>query len=249
MKNLRPVIKATAEKWGIREWVVSKFPEKYQEMTYIEPYGGSLEILFCKDRSRREIVSDIDKEIINIYRAIRDEPSELTRRMNLYKHTPETFDKIEKKKGSEDYLEEAVHDLMLRRMSRNGQKKTYLRMTNQKTWKDSIMSLLRNGERMREVFVLERGALEVIRAFDAKDTLVYCDPPYLRDTKSMLYEPDINPDDHIELHRALSDFTGKVVLSGCLSPLYKRLYKNWNMSMKRINMAKDKRTEIIWTNF
>ena len=155
MKNLRPVIKAPADKWGIRTWVLSKFPEKYQDMTYIEPFGGSLEMLFSKEKSRREIVSDIDGEIINIYRAIRDEPGELTRRMNLYKHTPETFEKIEKKKSCDDYMEEAVHELMLRKMSRNGQKKSYLKMSSLKAWKEGIASLLRNGERMREVFVLE----------------------------------------------------------------------------------------------
>ena len=249
MKNIRPAIKTTDDKWSVREWILSKFPEDYEEMTYLEPFGGGLNILFYKQKSKREIISDTDKELLNIYRAIRDEPTELIRRMNLYKHTQETFDKIEKRKNFDDYLDEAVHDLMLRKMSRNGQKKSYLKLSNQKTWRESISSLAINGERIKEVFIFEKPALDVIKAFDTQDTLVYCDPPYLKDTKKLSYESDINPDDHIELHKILNDFNGKVVLSGCLSPLYKRLYKNWNMSMKRINMAKDKRTEIIWTNF
>lgn len=251
MKSIRPIIKTLDDKWPIRDWIVSKFPESYESMTYLEPFGGGLNILFSKNKSEREIISDIDLEILNIYKALRDESTELIRRANLYKHTPETFDKIEKKTQFDDYLDQAVHDFLLRKMSRNGQKKLYLKINNQKQWKESISCLSTNAERIKEVFMFNKPALDVIRAFDSKETLIYCDPPYLYESKKskIMYNSEIDPEDHIELHQVLNDFNGKVVLSGCMSPLYKRLYKNWNMSKKRIDTAKDKRTEILWTNF
>ena len=249
MKSLRPVIKFHDEKWSVREWIISKFPEGYENMTYVEPYAGGINILLAKNKSCREIISDMDKQITNLYKALRDEPSELVRRASLYKHSPETFEKIEKKKIYEDYLDEAVHELMLRKMSRNGQKKNYLKMTNQKTWREGLNALHMNADRIKEVFIFEKPALEVIKAFDSKETLIYCDPPYLHDTNKAMYESEDNVDEHIKLHKILNDFDGKVVLSGCLSPLYKRLYKNWNMSKNRINNTKEKRTEILWTNF
>lgn len=251
MKSIRPVIKTLDEKWSVRDWIVSKFPENYENMTYLEPFGGGLNVLFTKKKSVKEIINDKNKEILNIYKAVRDEPTELIRRANLYKHTPETFEKIEKKTQFDDYLDQAVHDLLLIKMSRNGQKKLYLKSTNQKAWKEGISSLSMNADRMKEVFIFNKPALDVICAFDTKETLIYCDPPYLYESKKskLMYNSDIDPEDHIQLHRVLSDFSGKVVLSGCLSPLYNRLYKNWNMSKKRIDNTKDKRTEILWTNF
>ena len=189
--------------------------------------------------------------MLNIYRAVRDGPLELIRKANLFKHSQEDFEKIEKRKQFEDYLDQAVNDLLLRRTSKNGLKKSYIKTANIKSWKDSISLLSQNSERLREVFILNKSAIESIKAFDAEDTLLYCDPPYLHDTKvsKLVYDSEIKPEDHIELHQVLNDFSGKIILSGCISPLYKRLYKNWNMSKKRINTTKDKRTEIIWTNF
>lgn len=251
MKNIRPVIKTCDEKWSIREWILSKFPENYEEMTYVEPFGGGINMLFSKNKSVREIINDKDVDVLNIYRAVRDEPLELIRKANLFKHSQEDFEKIEKRKQFEDYLDQAVNDLLLRRTSKNGLKKSYIKTANIKSWKDSISLLSQNSERLREVFILNKSAIESIKAFDAEDTLLYCDPPYLHDTKvsKLVYDSEIKPEDHIELHQVLNDFSGKIILSGCISPLYKRLYKNWNMSKKRINTTKDKRTEIIWTNF
>ena len=59
----------------------------------------------------------------------------------------------------------------------------------------------------------------------------------------------MTPECHIELYQMLNEFKGKVVISGCLSPLYNRLYKNWNLEKKRIDKSKLKATEVIWKNF
>lgn len=251
MKQLRPIIKCTSEKYALRDWILSQFPENHEEMTYIEPYGGSADILFCKDRSKTEIINDKDVEIVNILRAVRDESSELVKRLNTFKTVADFFEKVSKKKNFDDYLDHATHDLYLRKISKNGNKSQFSKPTNPLTWKNGIKSLNDYSKRLQNVYLFCKPALEVIGAFNCENTLLYCDPSYLIDNKvsKTVYTSDMPPEDHIELSRVLNDFSGKVVLSGVMSPLYARLYKNWNMAKKRIATGKDKRTEIIWKNF
>jgi DNA adenine methylase len=249
MKFVRPLIKLPNEKWPIRQWLAEHLPPDYEQMTYVEPFGGGANLLFMKKPSHIEIVNDTNTELTNILVAVRDEPHELIRRMNLYKCCPESFEKLEKKKQFEDYLDQAVHDLLLRKMSRNGQKKAFAKPSNPASWKNGITSIQHFADRLREVFVLNKCAFELIQTFDAPNVLLYVDPPYLHDSKSKeLTISDMSIENHMEMNRLLAAFKGKVILSGVMSPLYKRLYSNWNMAKKRINTS-SKETEIVWKNF
>lgn len=251
MKQLRPIIKLNNEKYALRDWILSQFPENYEAMTYVEPYGGSADILFCKNRSTTEIINDRDVEIVNILRAVRDESSELVKRLSTFKTVADVFEKVNKKKNFDDYLDHATHDLYLRKISRNGNKSQFSKPSSSTIWKNNIKSINDYSTRLQDVYLFCKPALEVIYAFNCEDTFLYCDPSYLIDNKvsKTVYTSDMPPEDHIELSRFLNDFSGKVVLSGVMSPLYARLYKNWNMAKKRIATGKDKRTEIIWKNF
>ena len=77
MKIVRPILKITNDKWPVKDWIVSNFPEDYEGMTYLEPYGGTVDILFTKKKSKFEIINDNNSELINIFKALRDESSEL----------------------------------------------------------------------------------------------------------------------------------------------------------------------------
>jgi DNA adenine methylase len=66
---------------------------------------------------------------------------------------------------------------------------------------------------------------DVLRRFDGPDTLFYCDPPYLTDTRSAKWEylHEFSDADHEELLAVLSQARGAVALSGYPHPLYDRL--------------------------
>lgn len=251
MKIARPVIKITNDKWSLKDWIISNFPEGYEEMTYVEPYGGTVDLLFTKKKSKFEIINDQNLEIINIYRAIRDESAELIKRINSLKCTPESFDKVIKKQQFEDYLDQATNDLILRKLSKGGLKQKFQKPSNLESWKSSVKSLAEYSTRIKDVYITNKQALDIIHAFNTKDSLIYCDPPYLHENKvsKSVYSSEMTPECHMKLYHVLQDFKGKVILSGCTSPLYNRLYKNWNIEKKRIDKDKSKQTEIIWKNF
>ena len=76
--------------------------------------------------------------------------------------------------------------------------------------------LLAVAERMRSVQIEHDDALKVIRRFDGPNTLHYCDPPYVPQTRTSGsgYAHELSVDGHQALLEALLEVQGKVVLSG-----------------------------------
>lgn len=261
----RPVFKCHGGKYYLAPWIISHFPENHESMTYVEPYCGGANVLLNKPKSAVEVMNDIDLSLINIYRALRDEPKDFIRRLNLCKYCEETFEKALNKGQQEDYLDSAINEFILRRMSRGGLKKAFAwskrlrggQPGDVNAWKTAITSLPDLSTRLHGVFIFNKDALEVIRAFNTPETLLYCDPPYLLETRvsKTVYSSELSTDDHIELAHALNNFNGKVVLSGYASPLYNRLYKGWNVDKRKVanhssqKAKKEKKTEMLWMNF
>ena len=252
MKKVKSIIKG---KISLSDFIINNLPEKYEDMTYVEPYCGAINILLNKKKSFVEIINDIDNDVMQIYRALRDEPKEIIRRLNLCKYCEETFLRATKKTQFDDYLDHGVNEFILRRMSRGGFKKAFAidKVGELNAWETVLKSLPDLAERLEEVYIFNKKAIDVIKSFNSANTLVYCDPPYLHETRvsKQVYKSEISTDDHIELAHCLNHFEGKVMISGYASPLYNKLYKGWNISKKAIVAQKDKekKVEILFKNF
>lgn len=268
MSKIRPAFKCHGGKYYLADWIISHFPEDYAEHTYIEPFCGGANVLVNKEKSVLEAVNDLDLGIVNIFRAIRDESKEFARRLNLVKYCQETFDRAVKRDATpafEDYLDHAVNEYILRRMSRGGLRKALAWSNRQRggqpgdvnAWKTALKMLPDLAERFREVYIFNHPAIEVIKTFNTPKTFLYVDPPYLHETRQSknVYSTEMNVDAHIELARVLNHFKGKVILSGYPSPLYARLYNNWTVEKKKIanhssqEKSKEMKTEMIWKNW
>ena len=81
--------------------------------------------------------------------------------------------------------------------------------------------------------------------------LVYCDPPYLRETRSSgrRYRFDYEEQDHVELLTLLKGLPCQVMLSGYPSALYDKWLAGWqSLELQVMNQA-GVRTEKLWFNF
>ena len=93
--------------------------------------------------------------------------------------------------------------------------------------------------------------LENASAFTARD-LVYCDPPYLMETRKgrKLYEYELSDVDHRRLLRCIRKLPCMVMISGYWSSLYARMLEGWNsISFEAMTRGGHTATEWLWFNF
>lgn len=263
--SIRPAVKTHGGKKYLAQWLISNFPENYTEMTYLEPYCGGANVLLQKEKSNIEVINDLDLNTIQVYRALRDESKEFIKRLKTLKYSQETFDTALDVDQFDDYIDHAVNEVILRRMSRGGLRKTFAWSNRLRggqpgdvnAWNTAIAGFSDISKRLKEVYVFNKPALEIMRIFNSPDTLVYCDPPYLHETRvsKTVYSSEMSTDEHIQLAHTLMAFDGKAVISGYMSPLYNRLYKDWNIEKKKVaNNAsqqknKEQKIEVLWKNF
>lgn len=261
MKKIRSPIDVIGSKQTLSSWIIEYFPEDYEEMTYAEPYCGGASVFLNKISSKEEILNDIDRGVIQIFKAIRDEPCETIGRLKRTKFSERSFKraKIKNQEGIEDYIEGAIVEIILRRMSHNGKDffESYQEVNEQSKgeyeWERMIEHLILIKERINDTHIFCNEALKIVKIWDSPNTLMYVDPPHLsKDSTSKPLENEMSIDEHINLAKLLNNSKSYIILSGHPSTLYNRLYKDWDCVRKngrKTKRRKDRRIECIWKNY
>ena len=66
---MKSILKYPGAKNRLAPWICEYIPK---HDVYVEPFAGSLAVFFNKQRSHIETVNDIDEEIVNFFRILRD---------------------------------------------------------------------------------------------------------------------------------------------------------------------------------
>ncbi len=268
-KKIRPPIKTHGGKHYLSSWIIENFPEGYEKLVYCEPFCAGASVFLNKDRSPEEVLSDIDKGTICVLKALRDEPKEFISRLKRINYTERTFKMaLNKSEGEfEDYLDNAVNEYVLRRMSRGGLKKSFAWSDRERggqpgdvnAWRTMLKELNGISERLQNTTILCETFANVIKVWDEENVLMYLDPPYLHSTRTEgstdLYDNEMTVEDHMYLLHLAKNARGKIIISGYSSPLYNRTLKNWKCRKKNIannsgqGKVKERRVECIWCNY
>jgi len=67
-----PVLKYRGSKWRLASWILDHFPTPDTYTTYIEPFFGSGAVFFTKPPSKHEILNDINGDVVNFFRVLRE---------------------------------------------------------------------------------------------------------------------------------------------------------------------------------
>ena len=96
-------------------------------------------------------------------------------------------------------------------------------------------------------------AIEYLKGYQfTGNELLYCDPPYLRDTRKKhypLYKYEYTSKQHIELLQIIKSLPCMVMISGYKSPLYMESLKNWNSHSFQVKTQHGTAIEWIWMNY
>lgn len=84
------------------------------------------------------------------------------------------------------------------------------------------------------------------------DTLIYCDPPYMRGTRRSdrdLYRHEMTDADHARLLLAITSLHCMVQISGYESPLYMKMLQGWRLIRYRKATRRGSVEECLWMNY
>jgi DNA adenine methylase len=255
---MRPLILYHGSKWRIANWIISHFA---RHRLYVDLFGGSASVLLRKPRSEIEVYIDIDGEIVNLMKVVRDRGEELAHKIWMTPYARDEF--RESFVLSDDPLEQARRTVT---RSFQGYGGSYVTRGSkatpggfrvaykkgncpQKSWVNVPENILAVTERFQGVYIENLDFRKLLERYDQEDAQVYADPPYLPETRDYGsdYQYEMTIGDHCELAELLNKRKGPVVISGYYSELYNDLYTGWMWKEKESRCAANtKRVERIW---
>lgn len=269
MKIVNSPLKYFGGKGILVKQLVSLIPK---HLNYVEPYCGSSVLLLNKQPFGAEIINDLDCRVTNFWQVLQNKDSfgEFSRLVNLTPFSQREFElaKDSKPKEKLDVIA-AKNFFLLCRMSLAGTQKSFSPITktrlrqgineNVAAYLSSVSNLDKIVSRLKNVVVLNQPAFKVIKNFNTVNTVLYCDPPYIHDTRTSDngYSYEMTDIQHKELLTTLSKFKGKFLLSGYDNTLYNSFEQEnkWNSKIfktgRTLAYGKRKRVmqEKVWYNY
>jgi DNA adenine methylase len=250
---------------GGKYWLASKLiPLIPPHNTYVEVFGGAAHLLFRKPPSRVEVYNDINGDLVNFFRVLRD-PEKSKRLQELLYLTPYSR---EEWRFCRDHLNDAVDDVerarrffVKIRQSFGGKGETWGYHVSRRTVAPSFYNVVDHfpefHERIRNVQVENDDFEKVIRRYDTSDTFFFCDPPYVGVKVGEFL--DMPVEDHERLVEVLLSIEGKAMLCGYENKIYKMLERRgWkkigftvikSINSRRTGGKRTRRTEYVWINY
>lgn len=253
-------------KYSHLDWLLPLLPRTHH---YCEPFGGSAAVLLNREPSPVETYNDLDGEVVNFFRVLREQTEELVKAIALTPFSREEFElAVSPPDENISDLERARRFYVRARQARTGlaQTATLGRWANcintsrrgmsgaVSRWLGGIDMLPDIAERLLRVQIENRPAIEVIKLYDSPDTLFYCDPPYAPEARGdrRAYAFEMDEAAHRELARVLHECRGKVAVSGYRCALMDELYGDWTCILapvKTCHSVKQPRQEALWVNY
>lgn len=259
-----PAMRYHGGKFRLAPWVMQFFPP---HQTYVEPFGGAAGVLIQKPRSYAEVYNDLDGEIVNFFRVLRD-PETRARLIEQIRLTPYARAEFEQAwEDATDDVERARRVAIRAQMGfgsagatknitgfRTDTKRAY--GTAQHQWATYPDAVVAAGLRFEGVLIENREATEVMLQHDDAQTLHFVDPPYVHSTRvrprSGGYRHEMTDTDHQALLQVLLELEGMVVLSGYDSEIYNQMLEGWERFETKARISAGRgtalRNEIVWIN-
>ena len=255
-------------KFSHLDWLLPLLPTCHH---YCEPFSGSGAVLINRPAAPVETYNDIDGDVVNFFRVLRDHHEALVRAIALTPFSREEYHLAIY--GTEDGIndvERARRFYIRARQTRTGLAQTASigRWANCKDtsragmsgvvsrWLGGVEGLDDIAHRLLRVQIENRPAVDVIKLYDGPQTLFYCDPPYLHATRgdSKAYGFEMDERQHREFAAVVSQCKGMVAVSGYDHSLMEELFASdrWFKTIgadKTIHSTKGTRQEVLWTNF
>lgn len=255
---LKPFVKWAGGKRQLIQLLRANLPRDYNN--YYEPFIGGGALLFAL-QPKQGVISDINPELINAYRTIRDNVEDLITSLKLHKNEEEYFYKVRSLNVAQlSEIERASRFIFMNKTCFNGLYREnskgefnapFGRYKNPDIVQAENLRGISNYLRNTKIEIFNQGYELTIKKAKKGD-FIYFDPPYypLSDTANFTKysKTDFTPDNQRQLasvFKKLADKGCLVMLSNSNTEFIKELYKDFNITeveaTRFINCKADKR--------
>jgi len=264
VENPHPFLKWAGGKRQLLSQIDLYIPKSFNK--YIEPFVGGGALFFYL-LPKNAILNDINQDLINTYRVIKENVSELITSLKKHKNEEEYFYKIRSVDRNLDEfktwsdVEKASRIIYLNRCCYNGlyrvNSKGYFnapfgKYKNPKICNEENLKLVHKV--LKDVKLMNI-SFELCLNYAKKDDFIYFDPPYVPISESANFtsytKSSFKKEDQIKLFNVFKELDQKgckLLLSNSYNEFILKLYKNYQINIvyakRAINSNPDKRGEI-----
>jgi len=211
----------------LRKKIIKYFPLEYS--TYIEPFVGSGALFFQSLKKPKEIINDLDKDLVDMFRDIRRVNKDDIVKMN-FDLNKERFDNYKNLPSPTDYRKRLERNIYISRGSFAGMRRSF---------SSSIVERGRGGdavnrrliqdldciqERLKGVEILNTDYKKVIKMHNSPSTFIYLDPPYFEKATGGYPKSSVSPE---ELYDNLKSLKSRWLMSYNDHPLIRQIFKDF----------------------
>ncbi len=254
---MKGVIPYFGGKSRLAKTIIDKIPE---HTCYVEVFAGGASVFFAKEPSKAEILNDLDKDLVTLYRVIKHHPEELYKQYKFSLVSRSEFDR--EQQVNPDTLtdvQRAARYLYLQKnafgghitgqtfgMSTTGKPRLNL-LTLESTIEDA-------WQRMIHVVIECKDFRDLITRYDRPHSFFFLDPPYWNIPG---YKYDFAEQDFYDLRDILKNIKGKFLMTINDTPQVRGIFKDfwieevtlkYSCSASKASRAKV-RTELLISNY
>ncbi len=265
---------------GGKGWLVKKIADRLpRKARYVEPFAGAAAMLLALPPSPVEVLNDRNRDLIGFYRVMQEDRLR-TALLDRLQWTPYARDEYARalallNASEDDPITRAWAFFLVSNASFSGggqsglTEKRFATSTQRSQGRrmnyhiDGLPAL---AQRLKDVVIENRDAMDLLDQYDSPDTLFFLDPPYYPNTRNIRHERsrgtyaggEMDAMQHLELLAMCRQLKGFAALCGyahddyddaLLSDGWKTLsFPRKAMSSLHHNSDKSQREERVWIN-
>jgi len=237
--------------------IIERMPE---HSCYVEVFAGSATVLFKKQPSKAEVINDLDRELITLYRVIKNHPEEFHRQFKYCLAARDEFERLLKvDPATLTDVQRAARYFYLQRQAFGGKiiGRAFGTTTTTKP-RFNLFSLeqiiTESWQRLWNVTIEALDFRKIIPKYDRVHTWFFLDPPYW-DLPG--YNHDFVTQDFVDLAAILSRLKGKFLMTINDTKEVREIFKDFNIEEVKLKYSmssdaasrKRERTELFISNY
>lgn len=257
MKSIRsPLAGWLGGKYQLASRIISRIPE---HQCYVEPFAGAGWVFYNKPASKVEVINDINKEIVTLYRVVQHHLGEFIQHFKwLLISREEYLRRWEENPETMTDIQRAVRFYYLHQNSFGG--KIVGAAFGTSTTRAPKLNLLRIEENLSEahlrlshVYIENLPYADLIRRYDRDHSFFYIDPPYW-DCENHYGKGIFSKEDFDVLAALIGTLKGKALMSINDTPEIREMFRDFKIEEVSVRYStgsnsRPKVTELLISNY